>query len=120
MLGSGCKKNEPGKNNFELLTAKTWKGISIKTDGVEEIQDCMKDDVTTFSASGTLKLNTGPIKCYSNETNLNFTWSLSSDQNSIITDTPAGTLKIVNLTESNLVYSYQSGTRTKVVSLVAW
>jgi hypothetical protein len=72
-----CKKENKSRSKTELLTSGTWHvsaytvdpAIDWDGDGTDEtniyaiMDQCIKDDQTTFSANGTGELNEGAEKC---------------------------------------------------------
>ena len=105
---TSCKKDEVTKSRKELLTAKQWKILSSKTNGVADvISDCEKDDFVIFASNGTYTWNPGTVKCDPSETIRTGTWTLSSDEKTLTLDGDATT--IVELTESRLVISTIDG-----------
>lgn len=99
VIVTSCKKDEISLSKSEMLTAKSWKILSSKTNGVSDVIDeCAKDDFLNFTASGTYTFNPGTNKCYSDDVIQSGTWALSSDEKSIIVDGSSATL--VELTKS--------------------
>lgn len=107
---SSCKKDKSNTLTPEnMLTAKSWKYISAKWDGVEYLLDCGKDDIMTFDANGTYSITVGAIKCNDGDTNTSGTWFLDDDGKSIIMSTERWTYEItINklvLSQGSLVYT---------------
>ena len=101
---TSCKKDGPNLTKKEMLTAKTWKLLSSKSNGVANvIEDCEKDDFLNFAASGTYTVNPGTNKCDPEETTDSGTWLLSSDEKYMIVDGDSAT--IVELTASRFTFS---------------
>src|SRR5665648_904952 len=73
---ASCKKDEVTKSKKELLTAKQWKFLSRKTNGVADvINNCEKDDFTIFSSNGTYTWNPTTVKCDPSQTIQTGTWT---------------------------------------------
>ncbi len=101
---TSCKKDESNLTKKEMLTAKSWKILSSKTNGVADvIEDCQKDDFITFATDGTYTTNPGTNKCYSDDSANSGTWSLSSDEKYIIVD--GASTKLVELSKSRFTIS---------------
>jgi len=115
---TSCKKDEDSKSKKELLTSKSWIMLSSKTNGEANVlDDCIKDDILTFSSTGTWTYNPATIKCDSEEMIDTGTWSLSSDEKYLIMD--GFNVTIVELTESRFVFSSVSdkyNTETTLIS----
>jgi hypothetical protein len=97
---SSCKKDESTKSSKEIMTSKSWKVSSSKTDGVAEvIEDCQKDDILTFASSGTYTYNVGANTCNADETTYDGSWSLSADGKTLTVD---GETAAVVITENQI------------------
>jgi hypothetical protein len=97
---TSCKKDESTKSAKEILTSKSWKVSSSKIDGIAGvIEDCQKDDILTFAASGTYTYNIGATTCNADETTYNGTWSLSADSKTLTVD---GETASVVITENQI------------------
>jgi len=104
VIVTSCKKDESNLTKKEMLTAKSWKILSSKTNGVADvIEDCQKDDFLTFTTEGSYTFNPGTKKCYSEDAIDTGTWALSSDEKYIIVD--GENLTIVELTENRFTFS---------------
>ncbi|HZK93946.1 MAG TPA: lipocalin family protein [Prolixibacteraceae bacterium] len=116
---ASCKKDEVTKSKKELLTAKQWKFLSRKTNGVADvINNCEKDDFTIFSSNGTYTWNPTTVKCDPSQTIQTGTWTLSSDEKTLSVDGDEAT--IVELTESRLVVSTIDGSDVWEQTFVAF
>jgi hypothetical protein len=79
-----CKKDDSDTLTPEkMLTSKSWKLTSVKMGGTDFLQDCNKDDITTFSIDGTILVTAGSVTC-SGETNQSGTWRLEDDGKTIV------------------------------------
>jgi Lipocalin-like domain len=110
-----CKKDDAAKSAKEILMSKSWKMVSSKLNGVETIEDCVKDDILTFGANGTYTYNVSTILCYEGETSYSGSWTISDDGKTITVDGDAGSAVI---TESQIVATTVYGTDTLVVTLI--
>jgi hypothetical protein len=128
----GCKKDSTTISKDDIIgkwmmTAMT---VSPAMDGVTDIfstwDACEKDDLTIFSADGTVINDAGATKCdpTDQQTSNPGTWSFSSD-NKILVITRNGevmNVTIVTLTSSKFVGSmkevYNSVTYTRRVTLI--
>ena len=115
MSVSSCKKDETNKSAKEILMSKSWKMSSSKLNGVETIEDCVKDDFLTFAANGTYTYNVGAITCSEYDTSYSGTWTLSADGKTITVDGEPGTVVI---TENQIVATTMFGTDTLEVTLI--
>ena len=111
-----CKKDDKSKTRTELLTSGSWHvtgytvdpAIDWDGDGTEEsdiyaiMEQCIKDDHTTFTADGTGELDEGPTKCNDNDPQVTpLEWSLDQSEEQL---TVEGTDYLIqSLTESQLV-----------------
>lgn len=101
---TSCKKDETSQTKEEMLTAKSWKILSSKTNGITDvIEDCQKDDFLTFATDGTYTFNPGTNKCYSEDVIYSGTWALSSDEKYLIVD--GDSITIVEFTASRFTFS---------------
>jgi len=85
MLVSSCKKDDdPSPSRTELLTAKSWVTTSseIEYNGQRFpftlVEDCDKDDVTTFTKDGKYTVNVGTKLC-DNEKNYGGVWQFKDN-----------------------------------------
>jgi hypothetical protein len=90
-----CKKDSESKSKTELLTTGNWHvsaytvdpAIDFDGDGTDEtnvyavMDECIKDDHTTFFANGTAELDEGATKCSSNDPQtMTLTWTFNQDE----------------------------------------
>jgi hypothetical protein len=90
-----CKKDSKQKSRTELLTTGSWHvsaytvdpAIDFDGDGTDEtnvyaaMDQCIKDDHTTFMANGTAELDEGATKCDPGDPQtIPLTWSLNQDE----------------------------------------
>lgn len=116
---TSCKKDKVTLTKKEMLTAKSWKLLSSKENGVSIVlEDCEKDDVLTLASDGTYTYNPGANKCYTDDTIQTGSWSLSSDEKYLTIDMD-GIMTIVELTESKLVLSITYETFSSEMTFVA-
>jgi glutamine cyclotransferase len=103
IIVTSCNKDDSNMTKKEMLTAKSWKISSSKTNGVADvIEDCQKDDFLTFATDGTYTFNPGTNKCFSTESIDNGTWELTSDEKYLIVD--GDSITIVELTASRFTF----------------
>ena len=106
-----CKKDETNLSKKEMLTAKSWKILSSKTNGIAEtFDDCQKDDFLTFATNGNYTFNPGTIKCDAIETIETGTWTLSSDEKFLIVD--GESITIIELSSNRFTFSLKDGDYT--------
>lgn len=117
---ASCKKDEVVMTKKEMLTAKSWKLLSSKENGVTiEIEVCEKDDVLTFLTNGTYTFSPGANKCYTDDVIQTGTWSLSTDEKFLTIDGEGeGIMTIVELTKSKLVLSTTYETFSSEITFV--
>ena len=90
-----CKKDKESKSKTELLTNGGWHvtaytvnpAIDFDGDGTEEtdvyavMDQCIKDDHTTFFTGGTAELDEGATKCsFSDPQTMSLSWSMTEDE----------------------------------------
>jgi hypothetical protein len=111
-----CKKDKQTKTKGELLTSGSWH-VSAYTvdpamdwdgDGTDEtnvytvMEQCIKDDHTTFHTDGTGELDEGATKCDdSDPQSLSLTWTLSQNDTKLTVE--GIEYLIESLTETQLV-----------------
>lgn len=111
-----CKKDDKSKTRTELLTSGSWHvtaytvdpAIDWDGDGTEEsniyaiMDECIKDDHTTFTADGKGELDEGATKCNDNDPQVTpLEWSFDQNEEQLIVQ---GTDYLIEaLTESQLV-----------------
>ena len=86
-----CKKSSVstmGKSRTELLTQQAWKsgfhGLDVNNNGIidpseNDMPSCQTDDQYSFYSNGTGLYSSGVLKCASDDSTTNFTWSLSNN-----------------------------------------
>lgn len=104
-----CKKD---KSKMDLLTQKAWKPTSYKDNGVEVIENCDKDDVITFTSTGSSgvyvgSFNVGADDCSGDEISGSFSWSLTANETKLVLD--SDTASISTLNDNSLVLNYSDG-----------
>jgi len=98
----------------DILTSKQWRMVSMTFDGIAEtLEDCVKDDYSTFKSNGILEQNPGRVKCYDNEAVETYSWSMSSDENYLTVD--VDTYIIIELSESSIILKYTEDSDTVVI-----
>lgn len=90
-----CKKENDTRSRTDLLTTGSWHvaayiidpAIDYNSDGTAEtdiyaiMDDCIKDDHTTFFANGTAELDEGATKCLPGDAQkTSLTWSIDKDE----------------------------------------
>jgi hypothetical protein len=111
-----CKKDEKSKTRTELLTSGSWHVTAYEVDpafdwdgdgdletNVYEIMDqCIKDDHTTFNADGTGTLDEGATKCDPGAPQtVPITWSFQQNETEL--NVVGSTYLVETLTENQLV-----------------
>lgn len=111
-----CKKDKKSKTRTELLTSGSWHvtaytvdpAIDWDGDGTEEsnvyaiMEQCIKDDRTTFTADGKGELDEGATRCNSNDPQVTpLVWSF--DQSEELLKVQGTDYIIESLTESQLI-----------------
>jgi hypothetical protein len=116
---SSCDNDESNMTREEMLTAKSWKILSSKTNNVADvIEDCEKDDFLTFATNGTYTYNIGTKKCDSYESNESGTWEFSSDEKYLIID--GDSISIVEMTASRLTFLLVDGSYRYEVTYISF
>lgn len=113
LLVSCDKDNDPApKTKTQLLVQSNWKLKSATANGgdvTNVIQACQRDNLLSFSVSGTGNVNEGATKCNGTDPNdIPFTWTFASGETIINVSTPlflnGGTsFTLISLTETELV-----------------
>jgi hypothetical protein len=90
LLFTACKKkndddNTPkGKTKTELLSTGTWKFSSATVGGIpvsSQLQSCQKDNIMTFTSTGTGTIDEGGSKCNTGDPQTQpFTWNFASSE----------------------------------------
>jgi len=111
-----CKKEKEPKTKTELLTGGNWHVVAYtvdpaldwdgdgtdETDVIPVMDDCVKDDFTTFHDDGTGELNEGATKCSDNDPQATpFVWQFQQDDTRLIVQGVSYLLE--SLTETQLV-----------------
>jgi len=111
-----CKKDEKSKTKTELLSNGSWHvtaytvdpPIDWDGDGTDEsnvypvIEQCIKDDHTTFFANGTGELDEGPTKCDPNDPQtIPLSWEFDQSESQLTVESIQ--YQIESLTESQMV-----------------
>jgi Lipocalin-like domain len=113
ILGACEQEVDPPPSNTQLLTQSSWKFQSATAAGTDVSNNaaivCIKDDVITFSSSGTGTVSEGTVVC-NPTTASNFTWAFLNNETTLSMSSglfPAGsgTFTIVGLTETTLTIS---------------
>jgi hypothetical protein len=104
-----CKKDESATSStIDMLTSKSWKAISVKMGSTEYLQNCNKDDITTYSKDGTVFTTIGSIACSAGETNQSGTWRLEDDGKTIVISVAGQsfTSYSIEITQNKLTLEY--------------
>ena len=111
-----CKKDEKSKTKTELLSNGSWHvtaytvdpPIDWDGDGTDEsnvypvIEQCIKDDHTTFFANGTGELDEGSTKCDPNDPQtIPLSWEFDQSESQLTVESIQ--YQIESLTESQMV-----------------
>lgn len=88
-----------------MLTNRYWRLVSVLSDGVEIINDCKKDNLYVYTASGKYYIHVGSDNCGGGESNSVSSWTFASGET--VMDYPSGTdLDILKLDADSLKLSY--------------
>ncbi len=113
LLLSCGKEEDPQPTKTQLLTQSSWKFQSATAAGTDITNDsriaCIKDDVITFSASGSGTITEGTIVC-SPTTASNFTWLFLDNETTLSMSAGlfpggSGTFMIQSITSTSLTIS---------------
>jgi hypothetical protein len=111
-----CKKDSEPQSKKTLLTKGAWHvsaytvdpAIDFDGDGTDEtnvyavMDQCIKDDHTTFFTDGKAELDEGATKCNANDPQtMSLTWSMNQDETQL--EVQGIEYMIESLTESNMV-----------------
>jgi hypothetical protein len=120
MLFWGCSPSQEPITVNQLLTnrsSKIWINYSKKTDGVEQLIACQKDNEWIFYMNGRIDEKTGLVRCQIDEKDRlgNYSFFLAGSNNDILylkyKDVSSNfyTVKcnIAKLTETELIFRYQ-------------
>lgn len=114
LLFSSCEKGNndpPAKSRTELISQGSWKfssATAMGTDVSSFVDDCYKDNILTFNASGgTGNMNESANVC-SPSTAGNFTWTFQNNENELNVSASlfpggSGVFTIVSISETTLV-----------------
>jgi hypothetical protein len=116
---TGCGKDDTPvvKTKTQLITQSTWKFKNATANGTDisnqspPFDPCKKDNIITFSTSGSGNINEGATKCNSTDPdNVSFTWNFASSETILHISTTLFTggsndFTLVSLTETELVVS---------------
>jgi hypothetical protein len=119
MFGVACNKdnNTPSKSKTELLVQGSWKFKSATANGTDisnqnpPFSACVKDNIITFSSSGSGNINEGATKCNSGDPdNTPFTWSWMSNEtiihlSTVLFNGGSSDVTLESITENELVVS---------------
>lgn len=104
-----CKKDDESKSKTDLLTAGSWVQVGATEDGEDvwatDYDACEKDDITTFNADGTYKIDEGATKCDPDDPQISQSgiWKFTSGETKIELDGFEAT--ILTLSSTDLVVS---------------
>ena len=111
-----CKKHSESKSKKELLTTGTWHvtaytvnpAIDFNGDGTDEtdvyavMDQCIRDDRTTFFTDGSAELDEGASKCSSGDPQkISLAWSINQEETKL--EVQGIEYLIESLTESQMV-----------------
>ena len=90
LLFGACKKNHdkdnntPAKTKTELISTGTWKFSTATVNGIpasSALQTCQKDNIMTFTSTGTGTIDEGASKCNGADPQTSpFTWNFASNE----------------------------------------
>jgi hypothetical protein len=135
LLFASCKKkndddnNPKGKTKTELISTGTWKFSTATVSGIpvsSGIDACQKDNILTFTSTGTGTIDEGGNKCSGNEQISPFTWNFASSETILHVSAVFFTggnndFDIVEISETKLIGSQtieMGGPKTVVVTFV--
>ena len=109
-----CSKDSPGNDpsKKDALTTGSWKLTGLMRDYQKDghyeentyamLDGCLKDNIYTFQADGTLITDAGPLKCYDTDPQTRTSsWSFTDNQNGL--QFAGSNYQIEELTESILI-----------------
>ncbi len=106
--------SEDDKTKTELLTAQSWKTIHAYMEGadiMEALEECDKDDLSTFFEDGSYQFDEGATKCDPDNPQIfeEGTWSFNADETvmTLVSDGISTEFTLITLNESTLEYSYE-------------
>jgi hypothetical protein len=110
-----CKKSSSNKTRTELLTSASWRqtGAEYKTGGgawvnsFASIDDCVKDDIITFRADGTVVLDEGATKCDPSDPQVSSgMWAFQNDETVLTTSVGiAANIEVLNETTLQITFA---------------
>ena len=111
LFSSSCKpveeENTPSNptpaSKTELLTSKVWKVTAFTLDGqnfFSQLDDCEKDDLTTFKTNGSFIEDEGATKCNVSDPQIitSSTWKFIDNETKILVDGDTATIKTLSTT----------------------
>jgi hypothetical protein len=128
-VAPACKKEEKTRTKKELISNGSWiltsytvnPAIDYNGDGTDEsdiyavMEQCVKDDRTTFEADGMGTIDEGSTKCDpSDDQTIPITWSLTVNDTQLNVDGEQYT--VISLDESQLVLKQLSTFNTAAVT----
>jgi hypothetical protein len=110
-----CKKDDDNNSNngnpsptqtkTQLISAKSWKGVSLTVGGADfwsQLDDCDKDDIYIFKADGVYVADAGATKCDPGDPQqYTDTWKFIENETKLVYD--GDTTIIKELTSSKMV-----------------
>jgi hypothetical protein len=117
-----CKESEETNPKKDFLISKSWKVSVYKINGVEvALMDCQKDNYLTFKSNNTYTDYVGAIKCDIYETNIDGTWTLSSDGKILTLKNVQGIQAAsIEITESKLVLTITDDTDIIIMTCIPY
>jgi hypothetical protein len=118
-----CKKDSgtSAPSNTDLLTKASWKIVNAEADTLGTgvyfsllpyLDNCEKDDITTYKADHTYQITEGASKCNSTDPDIydSGNWQFSADEKLLIQQgsSSTGTYTIESLTDATLIVSEKS------------
>lgn len=115
-FAAGCSKDDdtPQQTRTELITQGTWKFESASAMGQDAsgfVENCLKDNVITFTVNGTGTVDEATLVC-DPTTAGPFNWAFQGNESQINIDAnlfagSSGLFNIVSLNSTNLVLSQE-------------
>lgn len=78
-LFSSCEEDSPPSKR-PLLIGKSWTLVSYKIAGIDETEECQRDNSMTFFSDGTFLDDIGAAECEEFETNTEGSWSFKANE----------------------------------------
>ena len=115
-VSSSSDPTPAGTTKSELIagkTSKSWELTTIKIEGVDKSttsKPCSKDDILLFTNHNNYERNEGPTKCKADDPQVyeKGTWSISTDQTTIVYSGSTNKYIILELGSSVLRTSYKN------------